>query len=130
MGRVIRGPWSLKETGSENLVHPDSELEYVAFDVETTGLYKSDKIIEIALIAFKGQEISEEWSTLVNPMRDVGKTDIHGISPSMVSTAPLFEEIVNDLFRVIDGRVLVAHNFSFDIRMLAQELERLRFGCF
>lgn len=125
MGRVIRGPWSLKETGSKELLHPDSGLEYVAFDVETTGLYKSDKIIEIALIAFRGQEILEEWSTLVNPMRDVGKTNIHGISPSMVSTAPLFEEIVNDLFRMIDGRVLVAHNFSFDIRMLAQELERL-----
>lgn len=125
MGRVIRGPWFLKETGSENLVHPDSELEYVAFDVETTGLYKSDKIIEIALIAFRGQEVLEEWSTLINPMRDVGKTNIHGISPSMVSTAPLFEEIVNDLFRMINRRVLVAHNFSFDIRMLAQELEQL-----
>lgn len=125
MGRIIRGPWSLKETDSENLVQPDSELEYVAFDVETTGLYKSDKIIEIALISFKGQEILEEWSTLVNPMRDVGKTNIHGITPSMVSTAPLFEEIVNDLFRIINGRVLVAHNFSFDIRMLAQELERV-----
>jgi DNA polymerase-3 subunit epsilon len=43
----------------------------------------------------------------------------------MVSTAPLFEEVVNDIFRIINGRVLVAHQFSFDARMLAQELNRL-----
>ena len=127
MGRIIRGPWSLEETSSSNLLKPDSESEYVAFDIETTGLYKSDKIIEIALVVFKENKVLEEWSTLVNPMRDVGKTNIHGISPSMISAAPLFDEIVNDLFRMIDKRILVAHNLSFDNRMLAQELEHAGF---
>ena len=127
MGRIIRGPWSLEETSSSNLLKPDSESEYVALDIETTGLYKSDKIIEIALVVFKENKVIEEWSTLVNPMRDVGKTNIHGISPSMTSAAPLFDEIVNDLFRMIDKRILVAHNLSFDNRMLAQELEHAGF---
>jgi len=127
LGRIIRGPWSLEETSSSNLLKPDSESEYVAFDIETTGLYKSDKIIEIALVVFKENKVLEEWSTLVNPMRDVGKTNIHGISPSMISAAPLFDEIVNDLFRMIDKRILVAHNLSFDNRMLAQELEHAGF---
>ena len=127
MGRIIRGPWSLEETSSSNLLKPDSESEYVAFDIETTGLYKSDKIIEIALVVFKENKVLEEWSTLVNPMRDVGKTNIHGISPSMISAAPLFDEIVNDLFRMMDKRILVAHNLSFDNRMLAQELEHAGF---
>lgn len=127
MGRIIRGPWSLEETSSSNLLKPDNELEYVAFDIETTGLYKSDKIIEIALVVFKENKVIEEWSTLVNPMRDVGKTNIHGISPSMTSAAPLFDEIVNDLFRMMDKRILVAHNLCFDNRMLAQELEHAGF---
>ena len=125
MGRIIRGPWSLKGGKPDELTKSNDEFEYVALDVETTGLYKSDKIIEIALIVFKGNKVLEEWSTLINPMRDVGKTNIHGISPSMVSTAPIFEEITNDLYRMFDNRVLVAHNFSFDIRMLAQELEAI-----
>lgn len=125
MGRIIRGPWSLNDSSSEKLILPNNETEYVAFDLETTGLYKSDKIIEIGLVVFKDGQILEEWSTLVNPMRDVGKTNIHGISPSMISAAPLFEEITNDIFRIINDRVLVAHNFSFDVRMLAQELEQL-----
>ncbi len=125
MGRLIKGPWALKNAEDQDLVVPSDDLEYVAFDVETTGFNKTDRVVEIGLVAFKNGQLLEEWSTLLNPQRDVGKSNIHGITASMVSTAPLFEEIVNDIFRIINGRVLVAHQFSFDARMLAQELNRL-----
>ena len=125
MGRLIKGPWAFGATDDQDLRPPSDDLEYVAFDVETTGFNKNDRIVEIALVTFKNGEVLEEWSTLLNPQRDVGKSNIHGITASMVSTAPLFEEIVNDVFRIINGRVLVAHQFSFDARMLAQELNRL-----
>jgi len=125
MGRLIRGPWAFSKVNDADLVAPNDELEYVAFDVETTGFNKNDRIVEIGLVTFKNDLILEEWSTLLNPQRDVGKSNIHGITASMVSTAPLFEEVVNDIFRIINGRVLVAHQFSFDARMLAQELNRL-----
>ncbi len=125
MGRLIKGPWALKNVEDQDLVVPSDDLEYVAFDVETTGFNKTDRVVEIGLVAFKNGQLLEEWSTLLNPQRDVGKSNIHGITASMVSTAPLFEEIVNDIFRIINGRVLVAHQFSFDARMLAQELNRL-----
>ena len=125
MGRLIKEPWAFGATDDQDLVPPSDDLEYVAFDVETTGFNKNDRIIEIALVTFKNGELLEEWSTLLNPQRDVGKSNIHGITASMVSTAPLFEEVVNDIFRIINGRVLVAHQFSFDARMLAQELNRL-----
>ncbi len=125
MGRLIKGPWSFSATEDQDLVLPSDELEYVAFDVETTGFNKNDRIVEIGFVTFKNGELLEEWSTLLNPQRDVGKSNIHGITASMVSTAPLFEEVVNDIFRIINGRVLVAHQFSFDARMLAQELNRL-----
>jgi DNA polymerase-3 subunit epsilon len=125
MGRLIRGPWAFSNSGGQDLLVPSDDLEYVAFDVETTGFNKNDRIVEIGLVTFKNGQLLEEWSTLLNPQRDVGKSNIHGITASMVSTAPLFEEVVNDIFRIIDGRVLVAHQFSFDARMLAQELNRL-----
>lgn len=125
MGSIVRGPWSKSEPKMGSIVLPNDEIEYVSFDLETTGLYKSDKIVEIAFVAFKGDRVLDEWSTLINPMRDVGKTDIHGISASMVSTAPIFEEIVNDVFRMINNRILVSHNYSFDIRMLLQEFGSL-----
>jgi DNA polymerase-3 subunit epsilon len=125
MGRLIKGPWALRESDDQDLIVPSDDLEYVAFDVETTGFNKNDRIVEIGLVTFKNGQLLEEWSTLLNPQRDVGKSNIHGITASMVSTAPLFEEVVNDIFRIINGRVLVAHQFSFDARMLAQELNRL-----
>lgn len=101
-----------------------SEVEFVAIDTETTGLFKNDRILEIACVVFKGEEILEEWSTLINPKRDVGPTHIHGITASMISLAPLFEEIANDLLRLISGRIVVAHNAGFDLRMLKQEFSR------
>ena len=124
MGALITGPWNTKNF-EESLLHPiDSESEYLVIDTETTGLFSRDRIVEIGAIAFKGTEILEEWSTLINPSRDVGPTNIHGITPSMVSLAPSFEEVTNDLARLMNGRILVCHNASFDVRMLAQELNR------
>jgi len=124
LGRLIQGPWSLATRVQSDLTVPSDDLEYVSFDVETTGLNKNDRIVEIGMIAFKDGKVLEEWSTLINPLRDVGKSNIHGITASMVSTAPLFEDIINDIFRMINGRVLVAHNLSFDVRMLIKELNR------
>lgn len=125
MDKVIRGPWSVITDDTNELILPSDELEYVAFDVETTGFGKNDRIVEIGFVVFKDGQLLEEWSTLLNPQRDVGKSNIHGITASMVSAAPLFEDVVNDIFRIIDKRVLVAHQFSFDARMLAQELNRV-----
>jgi DNA polymerase-3 subunit epsilon len=124
MGKSVKRHWSLQSDEVSNSSLPKGDLEYVAFDVETTGFGKNDRIVEIGFVAFKNDKVLEEWSTLINPLRDVGKTNIHGITPSMVSTAPLFEDVINDVFRMINGRVLVAHQFSFDARMLIQELIR------
>jgi len=125
MGDLIKGPWSLLNSASKKLVLPNNDLEYVVIDTETTGTLKADRIVEIALVAFKGSEVIEEWSTLINPQRDVGKTNVHGITASMVSSAPIFADVVNDIFRIINNRVLVAHNLGFDARMLIQEFNRV-----
>ena len=126
MGDLIRGPWSLLNSASKKLVTSNTDIEYVVIDTETTGTMKADRIVEIALVAFKGSEVIEEWSTLINPQRDVGKTNIHGITASMVSSAPIFEDVINDIFRIINNRVLVAHNLGFDARMLIQEFNRAK----
>ncbi len=126
MGELINGPWSLLSSASKKLVTSRTDIEYVVLDTETTGTMKADRIVEIALVAFKENQIIEEWSTLVNPQRDVGKTNIHGITASMVSSAPIFEDVINDIFRIINNRVLVAHNLGFDARMLIQEFNRAK----
>ncbi len=125
MGELIKGPWSLLNSASKSTT-PNNEIEYVVIDTETTGTNKIDRIVEIALIAFKGKNVIEEWSTLINPQRDIGKINMHGITASMVSSAPIFEDVINDIFRIINNRVLIAHQMSFDARMLIQEFNRAK----
>jgi DNA polymerase-3 subunit epsilon len=97
----------------------------VVVDVETTGVYSHDRVIEVAAVTLSATgEIVDEWDTLVNPERDVGPTHIHGITGSMVSAAPRFVEVVPALTRRLDGEILVAHNLPFDSRMLSSEYGR------
>lgn len=103
-----------------------TSVRFVTVDVETTGVYNSDRVVEVAAVSVSGDgQILDEWDTLVNPLRDVGPVDIHGITASMVSAAPRFEEVAAGLAQRIDGAILVAHNLPFDARMLMNEYERL-----
>ncbi len=95
-------------------------------DVETTGLRLDDRVVEVACVTMSHDgRIEEVWETLVNPHRDVGATWIHGITNEMVERAPTFAEIAASLADVIDGAILVAHNLSFDARMLNREFDLL-----
>jgi DNA polymerase-3 subunit epsilon len=73
-------------------------------DVETTGLYKSDRVVEIAIVTLDGDgAITDEFDTLINPARDVGPTWIHRITPSMVSSAPLFADVAGHIAARVHG---------------------------
>jgi len=99
---------------------------FLVVDVETTGVYNSDRVVEVAAVTLlMSGKIVDEWDTLVNPGRDVGPTHIHGVTASMVSAAPRFEEVAEALAVRVDGAVLVAHNLAFDSRMLSNEYARL-----
>lgn len=103
---------------------------FAVVDCETTGLGTKDRIIEIAVVVLDGQSLEtvDELDTLINPMRDVGKTDLHGVTANMVSAAPIMDEVIGGLARRINGAVLVAHNLTFDSRMIANECHRLNVG--
>lgn len=95
-------------------------------DVETTGFGKLDRIVEVGVVVLDGDtwDVIDEYDTLVNPMRDMGATHVHGITASMVEAAPTFDEIAVSLASVLHGAVLVAHNLPFDARMLRQDYAR------
>ena len=104
----------------------EAPLGYAVIDVETTGLYNNDRIIEISVVLLDHEyKLVGEYDTLVDPSRDLGPTQIHGITPSMLSMAPTFQEIAGVLARQIQNRTLVAHNIGFETRMLANEFQRL-----
>jgi len=104
----------------------DTRLGYAVVDVETNGVGKSARIIEIGIVLLDEQmRPTHEYETLIDPARDLGPTHVHRITPKMISMAPLFTEVAVAIAKRIEGRILVAHNLSFDQRMLCYEFERL-----
>lgn len=99
---------------------------YTVIDFETTGLFpkKHDRVVEIGVVHLSDTgEVEDEWSTLVNPQRDVGPTNIHGITAREVRHAPTFAQLAPYILQAVVGRGLVAHNARFDLGFLAAELE-------
>ena len=101
---------------------------FAVVDLETTGLFPGGhhRVIEVAVVHVSGDGvITGEWETLVNPSRDLGPQHIHGIAAADILDAPSFADIAPALVELLDGRVLVAHNASFDVGFLTAEFERL-----
>jgi DNA polymerase-3 subunit epsilon len=104
-----------------------AEQGFAIIDFETTGFNAggTDRIVEVAVVhADVDGRVTGAWDTLVNPGRDVGATRIHGITGGDVMRAPSFAQIAPRLVELLAGRVLVAHNASFDTRFLIAELTR------
>ena len=100
---------------------------YAVIDCETTGLGQHDRIVEIAVVTLDPLtwKPTDEYDTLINPQRDVGPVGVHGITASMVEAAPSFDEVASALSRRLHDTILIAHNLSFDTRMLKYEFQRL-----
>lgn len=100
---------------------------FAVVDVETTGLFPGghDRVVEIAIVhTDELGRVTDRFETLVNPERDMGPQRIHGIQAAEVLDAPTIQEIASDIVGLLDGRVPVAHNASFDSRFIAAELGR------
>lgn len=110
---------------SEILTRNISESPIAVFDFETTGLTPGvDRVVEISVARIDpGEEPRLVLDTLVNPMRRMGATEIHGITDADVVDAPRFADLVGDLIGVLHGCVLAAYNVYFDIKFLNFELE-------
>lgn len=102
-----------------------TEPRLAVVDVETTGFSRHDRIVEFACVTVVNGTVVDEYETLIQPERDPGPVHVHGITPEMLQSAPPFESVAGDIASRLDGAVLVAHNISYDVRMLRQEAERL-----
>ena len=97
-----------------NIKAPDT---YVVFDIETTGFNPgSDAITEIAAVKVKDGIVLDEFSTFVNPERNIPKEvqELTHITPDMVKDAPKIEEALKEFLDFSKDCVIVAHNARFD----------------
>lgn len=102
---------------------------YAVFDCETTGVDPArDEIVSLAIVRLDadGRETDRRmW--LVRPEQPIpaAATAVHGIADDDVAHAPRFAEIADEVLGLLDGEVFVAHNATFDLRMLQRALARL-----
>lgn len=91
----------------------------VSLDIETTGVDPArDAIIEVGIVRFRGDEILETWSALVNPNRPIPAriVELTGITDAMVQREGLsIGEVVRILERKIGDTPIVGHNIGFDL---------------
>ncbi len=103
-------------------------MMYAIVDIETTGGKPADEAItEIAIYKFDGNEIVDQFSSLVNPQRAIQPFVVRltGINNKMLRRAPKFYEIAKRVVEITEGCVLVAHNALFDYGVLKKEFIRL-----
>ena len=103
---------------------------YAVVDLETTGGKASmEKVIEVAIVLFDGENILDKWESLVHPERTIPSsiTRITGINDEMVVDAPKFYEVAKKIVEMTEGAIFVAHNVRFDYLFLREEFQRLGF---
>ena len=110
---------------------PLTDLRFVVFDTETTGLDLSkNRLLSIAGVGMHGSEIQldDTFDSMVT-QSDVGGSDaavIHGlVSNDLAGGLP--EELAAARFLAFAGSaVLVAHHAAFDLRMLQKAIAPYR----
>ncbi|ARQ95267.1 DNA polymerase III epsilon subunit [Bradyrhizobium phage BDU-MI-1] len=104
-------------------------MREVIFDTETTGLdRKEDRVVEIGCVEIVDlMPTGRTYHQYVNPLQPVKKDAyrVHGIGDVFLSSKPTFRRIHKDFLEFIGDARLVAHNASFDMGMINEELDRL-----
>ncbi|MFH6971458.1 exonuclease domain-containing protein [Flavobacterium petrolei] len=101
---------------------------YAILDIETTGgQFNEEGITEIAIYKFDGHEIVDQFISLVNPEIPIQPfvVKLTGINNAMLQSAPKFFEVAKRIIEMTNDCIIVAHNASFDYRILRTEFRRL-----
>src|SRR5579863_6154979 len=99
---------------------------FAIIDIETCGNkfgYPQGRIIEIAIVIHDGLQVTERFSTLINPGCHISGfySNISGINNDMVADAPQFHQVAKKIIELTEGRIFVAHNVGFDYGFIQEE---------
>ena len=115
------------------VVHGENNVslhdEFVAFDLETTGLSaRQDVITEIGAVIIRDGEVIDRFQTFVDPERPLAKKiiDLTGITDEMLRGAPKIHEVLPKFLEFCGDRPLCAHNADFDVGFLTAACEKLQ----
>jgi len=103
---------------------------FAIIDIETCGGkydFEKSRITEICIVLHDGLQVTEVFTSLINPGCYIGPnfTRITGISNEMVADAPRFHEIASKIIDLTKDRIFVAHNVNFDYGFIKEEFASL-----
>ncbi|MDP8238747.1 MAG: helicase C-terminal domain-containing protein [Candidatus Hatepunaea meridiana] len=97
--------------------------EYVAIDIETTGLdSKKDVIIELGAVRFKEGKATDRFSEFVNPLRRLPSfiTELTGINDRDLRDAHPLIDLADNFISFVGDSQIVGHHISFDLGFLEE----------
>ena len=114
---------------SPTFTYIPARRQAVVFDTETTGVSGQDRIVSLAAIPLDAglRPAGPGLHLVFNPGRPSHPRAraVHGLADAFLARQPSFAAHADEIRALLHGRVLVAHNLSFDVRMLAQEAAAL-----
>ncbi|GHH62818.1 DNA polymerase III subunit epsilon [Streptosporangium violaceochromogenes] len=105
----------------DELGTPLSEITFVVFDLETTGVSAGEHAItEIGAVKVRGGEVLGEFGSLVDPGTPIPPfiSVLTGITDAMVAAAPRIGAVLPSFLEFARGSTFVAHNAGFDMGFL------------
>ncbi len=103
------------------------DASYVVFDIETTGFSPvTNRIIEIGAVKVENGQITDRFSTFVNPEVPIPFEieKLTSINDSMVIDAETIEVVLPKFLEFVGDAVLVAHNANFDVSFIKENAKR------
>ena len=101
--------------------------EYIAFDIETTGLdSRTDSIIEIGAVRMRGGEVVDKFASFAHPGHPLSAKTVSltNITDEMLRGAPKPEMAVDNFLDWAGDTPLVAHNAEFDTGFMREYCRR------
>ncbi len=117
------------------ITHADTndgvEDDYVAIDIETTGLGRNARIIELGAVRIRHGRKVASYSQLVNPQIPIPAkvTQITGITDRDVRHQPTIDKALPRFYAFCGHDTWIGHNIRrFDLPVIAREAERVGVG--
>ena len=118
----------ISERNLQRLAERVRQGRVIVFDTETTGCTAYDEICQIGAVEYVNGEVSRMFTRYVCPTCEMNPfaEQVHGLSLDFLRENGLEpEEAMRQFFEFVgDDVLLVAHNATFDMRMVRQECRK------
>src|SRR5699024_109185 len=102
-------------------------MQFVSIDFETAN-EKRFSPCAIGVVVANEDYIEREYYYLINPLTSFSPWNkrIHGITEADVQDAPTYAELWPILKEIMDHKLVVAHNASFDMSVMRKTLDHFQ----